>query len=185
MDQKNDNDYSKNNNSEHNNQNYSTSLPSPLPPVKLSDKDPYSTVVMQQQQQQQVNNVIHYHLCQQDVFFADQTHDMLKMANFKTHNLPLAKIKKIMKSDDDVHMIAAEAPVVFARACEMFILQLTRQSYGYTEESKRKTLQKTDIAMAISNNDIFDFLVDVLPTEDVKEEHSGVGLGSNSFYTVQ
>jgi len=47
-------------------------------------------------------------------------------AAFKNHNdLPLARIKRIMKSDEDVRMIRAETPVLFARACELFILELT------------------------------------------------------------
>ena len=46
--------------------------------------------------------------------------------DFKNHNdLPLARIKRIMKSDEDVRMISAEAPVLFAKACEIFILELT------------------------------------------------------------
>lgn len=45
--------------------------------------------------------------------------------DYKNSALPLARIKKIMKSDEDVRMIAAEAPVLFAKACEMFILELT------------------------------------------------------------
>ena len=50
--------------------------------------------------------------------------------DFKNHNdLPLARIKRIMKSDEDVRMISAEAPVLFAKACEMFILELTLR-YG-------------------------------------------------------
>jgi Histone-like transcription factor (CBF/NF-Y) and archaeal histone len=32
-----------------------------------------------------------------------------------------------MKSDEDVRMISAEAPVLFAKACEMFILELTHR----------------------------------------------------------
>ncbi len=38
---------------------------------------------------------------------------------FKVHQLPLARIKKIMKSDDEVRMISAEAPVMFAKGCCM------------------------------------------------------------------
>ncbi|KMZ65926.1 Nuclear transcription factor Y subunit C-2 [Zostera marina] len=182
----------------HNNQNYNTL--SPHPPVMVPDEDPsfvdvlspYSAVVMHQQQQQQhhVNDVINYHLYQQDIFFADQTHEIENMTDFKTHSLPLARIKKIMKADEDVRMIAAEAPVVFSRACEMFILQLTLQAWAYAEENKRRTLQKNDIAMAISNSDSFDFLIDVIPREDLREEHSAVGvvgdsLGSNNFYYIQ
>ena len=83
--------------------------------------------------------------------------------SFKTHNdLPLARIKRIMKSDEDVRMISAEAPVLFAKACEMFILELTLRSWFYSEKNKRRTLQKEDIQTAIRKTEIFDFLVDVI-----------------------
>jgi nuclear transcription factor Y gamma len=79
---------------------------------------------------------------------------------FKNHNdLPLARIKRIMKSDEDVRMISAEAPVLFAKACEMFILELSLRGWGEAERAKRRTLQKEDIEAAINNTDIFDFLV--------------------------
>ncbi|KAH8521922.1 hypothetical protein H0E87_002815 [Populus deltoides] len=43
------------------------------------------------------------------------------------HSLPLARIKKIMKkSGDDVKMISGEAPIVFSKACELFIEDLTQ-----------------------------------------------------------
>ena len=85
--------------------------------------------------------------------------------DFKNHNdLPLARIKRIMKSDEDVRMISAEAPVLFAKACEMFILELTLRSWCYSEQSKRRTLQKEDIQTAIKKTEIFDFLVDVVYT---------------------
>jgi nuclear transcription factor Y gamma len=95
-------------------------------------------------------------------------------ADFKNHTLPLARIKKIMKADEDVRMISAEAPVVFAKACEVFILELTLRSWMHTEENKRRTLQKNDIAAAITRTDIYDFLVDIIPRDDMKEE--GLGL---------
>lgn len=83
--------------------------------------------------------------------------------DFKNHNdLPLARIKRIMKSDEDVRMISAEAPVLFAKACEMFILELTLRSWNYSESSKRRTLQKEDLQAAIKKTDVFDFLVDVI-----------------------
>lgn len=110
-----------------------------------------------------------------------------------------------MKSDEDVRMISAEAPVLFAKvreqvdcvflahgmtdmdawdgawddchsdmgkwmsgfiqiytvlqACEMFILELTLRSWNAAEENKRRTLQRSDVAQAITRTDIFDFLV--------------------------
>lgn len=48
--------------------------------------------------------------------------------DFKNQNdLPMTRIKRIMKSDEDDRMISAEAPVLCAKACEMFILELTLQ----------------------------------------------------------
>lgn len=82
--------------------------------------------------------------------------------DFKNHNdLPLARIKRIMKSDEDVRMISAEAPVLFAKACEMFILELTIHSNSQAEKQKRRTLQKEDVEAAIKVTDTYDFLVDL------------------------
>lgn len=85
-----------------------------------------------------------------------------------------------MKADEDVRMIAAEAPVVFSRACEMFILELTHRGWAHAEENKRRTLQKNDIAAAITRTDVFDFLVDIVPREEVKDDgiaRTAAGLG--------
>lgn len=65
-------------------------------------------------------------------------------------------------------MISAEAPVIFAKACEIFILELTLRSWIHTEEGKRRTLQKSDVSSAISKNDMFDFLIDIVPREEYK-----------------
>jgi nuclear transcription factor Y, gamma len=80
---------------------------------------------------------------------------------FKNHPLPLARIKKIMKSDEDVRMISSEAPVLFAKACELFILELTHRAWAYSEANRRRTLQQNDIVSAIVNheNEVFEFLV--------------------------
>jgi nuclear transcription factor Y gamma len=84
-----------------------------------------------------------------------------------------------MKADEDVRMISAEAPVLFAKACEMFILELTLRSWIHTEENKRRTLQKNDIAAAITRTDIFDFLVDIVPRDELnKEDGLGVSRGA-------
>ncbi|CAM9727170.1 unnamed protein product [Chrysoparadoxa australica] len=97
-------------------------------------------------------------------FWDEQMQEMHELAisteqDFKNHNdLPLARIKRIMKSDEDVRMISAEAPVLFAKACEMFILELTLRSWCYSEKNKRRTLQKEDIQTAVARTAIFDFL---------------------------
>ncbi len=92
------------------------------------------------------------------------------------HALPLARIKKIMKSDEDVRMISAEAPVLFAKACELFIMDLTLRAWAYPDHgagqeysghgpppAKRRTLQRNDIACAIQHSELLDFLHEIMP----------------------
>lgn len=73
-----------------------------------------------------------------------------------------------MKLDEDVKMISAEAPLLFAKAAEIFIHELTLRAWVHTENNKRRTLQRNDIAMAISKFDQFDFLIDIVPREEIK-----------------
>jgi hypothetical protein len=72
-------------------------------------------------------------------------------------------------------MISADAPVLFAKACEMFILELTLRAWVHTNDNRRKTLQRNDIGMAITKTDIFDFLIDIVPREDAKSNSKKVG----------
>ena len=86
----------------------------------------------------------------------------------KHHELPMARIKKIMKMDDSVQncMIGSEAPVLIAKACEIFIRELTLLAWMHTEDNKRRTLQKNDIIAAVGSNEMYDFLIDIIPREE-------------------
>ncbi|XP_076267414.1 nuclear transcription factor Y subunit gamma-like [Rhynchophorus ferrugineus] len=92
----------------------------------------------------------------------------IRNLDLKQQLLPLARIKKIMKLDEEVKMISAEAPLLFAKASEIFIRELTLRAWIHTEDNKRRTLQRNDIAMAITKYDQFDFLIDIVPREDIK-----------------
>ena len=52
----------------------------------------------------------------------------------KTPCLPLARVKNIMRSNEDVRMISAEAPVLFSKACELFIFELVLRSWIHALE---------------------------------------------------
>lgn len=136
-----------------------------FPSAQQQQSQPYHHLLQQQQQQLQM-------------FWTYQRQDIEQANDFKNHQLPLARIKKIMKADEDVRMISAEAPILFAKACELFILELTIRSWLHAEENKRRTLQKNDIAAAITRTDIFDFLVDIVPRDEIKDEAAaGLVLG--------
>ncbi|GAB6029030.1 hypothetical protein CHUAL_004818 [Chamberlinius hualienensis] len=105
--------------------------------------------------------------------FWPRTNEEIKVLNasdFKQQELPLARIKKIMKLDEDVKMISAEAPVLFAKAAEIFVTELSLRAWIHTEDNKRRTLQRNDIAMAITKFDQFDFLIDIVPRDELKPQ---------------
>ncbi|KAJ2715023.1 hypothetical protein H4R19_001427 [Coemansia spiralis] len=95
--------------------------------------------------------------------------------DFKTHLLPLARIKKVMKSDPDVkvQMISAEAPILFSKACEIFITEITQRAWMNAEENKRRTLQRQDVSFAAQRSEMFDFLIDVVPREEFVSKKAG------------
>ena len=71
-----------------------------------------------------------------------------------------------MKADPEVKMISAEAPILFAKGCDIFITELTMRAWIHAEENKRRTLQRSDIASALAKSDMFDFLIDIVPREE-------------------
>lgn len=83
-----------------------------------------------------------------------------------------------MKADPEVKMISAEAPILFAKGCDIFITELTMRAWIHAEENKRRTLQRSDIASALTKSDMFDFLIDIVPREEAaghKRAAAGAG----------
>ena len=83
---------------------HSTTTTPPPPPPGAPSSAPFHHLLQQQQQQLQM-------------FWSYQRQEIEQVNDFKNHQLPLARIKKIMKADEDVRMISAEAPILFAKAC--------------------------------------------------------------------
>ncbi|CAB3404842.1 unnamed protein product [Caenorhabditis bovis] len=94
----------------------------------------------------------------------------------KHMTLPMARVKKIMRLDDTMKnlMIAGDAHVFLAAACELFIEEVTALTWHFVDESRRRTLQKSDVMMALEKNEQFDFLVDLIPKEPKKMLSEGI-----------
>ena len=119
-------------------------------------------------ERQQVNQGLHGQY--RDILTTYWQHTINHLENenhdYKIHQLPLARIKKVMKADPEVKMISAEAPILFAKGCDIFITELTMRAWIHAEENKRRTLQRSDIASALAKSDMFDFLIDIVPREE-------------------
>ncbi|OAG29142.1 nuclear transcription factor Y, gamma [Nematocida sp. ERTm5] len=81
----------------------------------------------------------------------------------KDNALPLARIKRLMKVEQEVSKVANEVPPLFSRLTEIFIEELTLRAWQYTEKGKRRILQRGDICSAAKSSDVFDFLIYLMP----------------------
>ncbi|WOL02882.1 nuclear transcription factor Y subunit C-4-like isoform X1 [Canna indica] len=101
-------------------------------------------------------------------FWQQQMLELDNLSDHKQHHLPLARIKRIMKLDGDAKMVGAETPILFAKACELFISELTVRSWLHAEQCKRHTIRRTDIAGAICHEEMLNFLKNILRPEEMK-----------------
>merc|ERR1712098_76435 len=95
----------------------------------------------------------------------------LSISDLKRHEFPIARIKKIMKLDEDVEKISVEAPFLLEKACELLVMELTMRSQ--TLNVRRATMTKNDISYAVNSYDQFDFLIDIVPEPSIKVKYGG------------
>ncbi|KAI5816016.1 histone-fold-containing protein [Pyronema omphalodes] len=131
---------------------------------------------------EQVSQGLHGHYREILTAYWQQTINTLENEDhdYKVHQLPLARIKKVMKADPDVKMISAEAPILFAKGCDIFITELTMRAWIHAEENKRRTLQRSDIASALTKSDMFDFLIDIVPREEAAPKRPTGGASAST-----
>ncbi|CAJ1843015.1 unnamed protein product [Sphenostylis stenocarpa] len=97
-------------------------------------------------------------------FWEKQLLDIQVAEAFKSqHKLPLARIRRIMKTEGDVQMVSAETPMLMSKACEIFIQELTFRAWMRAEESNKSTVQPCDVAKVIMQNDAMHFLTGIVP----------------------
>lgn len=60
-------------------------------------------------------------------------------------------------------MIAADAPLIMSKACQLMVRDLTARAWRFTEKNRRCTLQKADVHSAVNECDEYDFLIDLVP----------------------
>lgn len=90
--------------------------------------------------------------------------------DFETLTFPTARIENVMKLDEDVSHISAEAPILLSKAAEIFIKEITCQAWIQTKFNHRQLLMKDDIANGIVKDEQFDFLIDQVPRKAIRED---------------
>ncbi|KAG7611077.1 Histone-fold [Arabidopsis suecica] len=144
------------------------------PCVMMEHVEPYVHNVRQTHDQRRIVCPTDHerHLLNQDLemFWAHHNsiglHDKL--------DLPLARIKKIMKSNPQVKMVTSESHVLLAKACEIFIEEVTLRAWRQTQSCSRNTIQSCDIKNALKNSVIYDELNDLVSFEQHSVIHQEV-----------
>ncbi|KAG0134255.1 histone-fold-containing protein [Tuber indicum] len=79
--------------------------------------------------------------------------------------LPLSRVKKIIRLDDDVNGCSNNAAFLVTIAAEMFVQYLAEQGLKmtYGDRKQRKTMQYKDLATAVARVENLEFLADVIP----------------------
>ena len=72
--------------------------------------------------------------------------------------LPLARIRRLMKIEENVNHIAVEVPFLYAKMTEFFVEELATRAWEVTERKRHNTLRHEDIAEAIESAEFYDFL---------------------------
>ena len=107
-------------------------------------------------------------------YMAEQLRNGL-LVGFSTDELPLSRIKRIMKQDAlqgaGRRMVAMNVPGFMALATKLFIGLMTQLAWECsTKPGARNTLQAKDLKAAVSKSKIFDFLIDVI--DDFENQNS-------------
>ncbi|CAG8589048.1 1719_t:CDS:2 [Paraglomus occultum] len=84
----------------------------------------------------------------------------------ETVAFPIARVKRIIKQDEDVKACAADATLLIAAAAELFVEFVVKQSLQEARNDKRKTVSFRDISSAIESTDELQFLDDLQMEED-------------------
>ncbi|KAM1061013.1 hypothetical protein PS2_025311 [Malus domestica] len=134
----------------------------PLDSFMLPDCDPHLSTKEEDDHEARRSSFTQLQKENIDLFWNQQLFEIQNTPVRKTHHeFPIARVKRIMKSDGKVKLISSETPILFSKACELFIMELTLRSWLHTEESKRRTLQHCDISRALRNDQLLDFLVSI------------------------
>eukprot|EP01133_Synstelium_polycarpum_P015007 gene15007-17745_t len=91
---------------------------------------------------------------------------------------------RVLLAANAAELIANDAPFILSKAIELFVMDLTMRSSFHMEEVKRKTIQKNDIVTAVSQNEMFDFLVDIVPRPGYQNKDSTTTTTATTTTTV-
>ncbi|KAL3378162.1 hypothetical protein AABB24_004201 [Solanum stoloniferum] len=170
----------------------SSALPSELQiPIRMHSSMPSNNKIQQDEDERDPRFM---QLLKENLscFWNRQKEEILRADPKRKPEMPISRIRRAMKSNDQVKMVSAHSTVLLSKAIEMFIMELTLRAWMQADQGKCQTLKRYDFARAIRDEELFDFLSDIVPLQTSKcqfqvqkEENDGQGNDSNPAYQCQ
>mgnify|MGYP002385981077 FL=1 len=85
------------------------------------------------------------------------TNEQMK-SSARAYQLPLTKVKSIIKLDQNTSMISQESVYILTLATEEFIRMLTRDAQNSMKQCASKRLDRLHIFSSINTNPLYEFL---------------------------
>ncbi|EGD76414.1 hypothetical protein PTSG_07533 [Salpingoeca rosetta] len=95
-------------------------------------------------------------------FWKKQLATSKKPQDFRVQQVPVNRVKRIMRLDEQVKQLSLDAPIIMAKAAEFFIAQLTTAAWKETTQENKRVIQPRHIRNAAKQEEQYDFLVDIL-----------------------
>jgi len=92
--------------------------------------------------------------------------------------IPLTRIKKLMKLDPDVKQLAGDAILAVSRCTELFLSSLVNKCHETSERRGMKTIHLADVIHTVQTRDCFEFLRLDLRKSMGDTDLNGAGVGN-------
>ncbi len=89
---------------------------------------------------------------------ASTNDDQTKISSTRSYQLPLTKVKSIIKLDSNTRMISQDSVYILTLATEEFIRMLTRDAHNSMKQCASKRLDRLHIFSSINTKPIYEFL---------------------------
>mmetsp|Transcript_32469 Transcript_32469/g.70938 ORF Transcript_32469/g.70938 Transcript_32469/m.70938 type:complete len:104 (-) Transcript_32469:287-598(-) len=77
--------------------------------------------------------------------------------------LPLSRVKRLMKETESVGMVSAEASILVAKATDLFMELFSHKAGEHVIAANRSKLEYKDFASCVENTPRLQFLRDIVP----------------------
>ncbi|CAL5097891.1 unnamed protein product [Urochloa decumbens] len=98
-------------------------------------------------------------------FWRKKQEEIEAIEDFRKHPIPMRRLKKVVNAKKGKIMMRTDSPSFLAKACELFVQELTFRAWMCANSHGRRIILGSDIAEAVASIKTYGFLNNVLRSE--------------------